>query len=64
MNDHMRDQVTKIIKEARDRGDMDSRATAFSLMKGILENSQPALSQIKDLDEILYIWNELENDGL
>ncbi len=62
MDQHMVEQITNILKESSVQGDMKSRATAFSCMKGILENGQPALSQIRDLDEILDIWKSFEKN--
>jgi len=63
MDDHMREQVTNILKESMDQGgDIGARATAFSLMKGIIEDGRSMSHQMRDLEDIVYIWKSFENE--
>lgn len=61
MDDEMKLQITKALEHAMEFGSMESMATAFGFMKGVLENGEPALTQIRKMDEILYIWKSLKS---
>ena len=60
MDNHMQVEITKILKEAREQGDIKCRATAFSLMKGVLENGQRMSYQIRDLEDIVATFRNLD----
>jgi len=56
MKEDVKENITMVLNVSAHNGDLFSRATAFSLMHGVLENGQSALLRVQDLDEILQIW--------
>jgi hypothetical protein len=58
--DHVRNQIIDILAESWDQGgEIRAKATAFSFMKGIIEDGRPMSHQIRDLEELVLIFRKL-----